>query len=210
MKKEISISIRTAYLLVFLLFITSCSSVYIKGDLANKNLSKNTIPIQISNLYEAVNTQKGIYITHDFHHDKLLKSLKNPQGKIIPKEEYTLIIEYHVTGLVDNIFSQLSAVTLGIIPLYSTSKADADIKILRGDTCVYETTIKNRFHSYYGLWWLFFYKENDPDCINSYVSGPCEFKIDAIRYRIERRISKLMEDKTVYDKIMPKEQTPSK
>ena len=175
--------------------------------MSNKNLNDKKIPIQISTLQE---TNVDSFSVSSPEEKKLLASLRDPSGKVIPKEKYTLIIDYKISSFGEKIISTISTLTLGIIPLYSTSDADANIKILRGDTCVYKTKIDSRIHTYYGFW-FFFLKTDSPDMLNWNESQNLNyFKYEAIRDRIEKRISKLMEDKTVYDKIMPKEQTPSK
>ena len=208
---KIIIPIKTTCLLTLTLFITSCASVYIKGDLANKNLSKNTIPIQISKLEEFANPKKIVPFLYERGHNNLLKSLKDPAGKVVPKEEYTLIIEYYVTDPTDEFIFSTSVLTLGIIPFHSSSDIEADIRILRGYKCVYKTIIKSQVHLRYGWWGFLFLKDPPPDSNRSFFIMNTDYpKIKIIRDRIERRISKLMEDKTVYDKIMPKEQTPSK
>ena len=182
----------------YLILLLSCQgcSTYIKGDLASKNLSDDPLPIMIAHLEEInIGDEPSIF---------LARSLKSPEGKFMPKEDYTLSIDYNVsTPVGDGLMTCATALTLGIIPLYSTCNTDAHVKIFKDDSIVYETEIDSRTHTVYG--WLLVYlaeKKESPDLINwNEGSGMKYFKYEAIRERIEGRLTTLMEDEAVYNQI---------
>jgi len=188
--------------LTTVLALQGCAT-HINGDLATEHLSSTPLPIQIVNLVEK-NVGTGSVYFHKSGYEDLLSSLKSADGKIIPAEEYTLVVDYNVSSLSDGLMPWVTMLTLGIIPLYSSSNADAYIQIFRGNSVVYETKIDSRTHTVYG-WWLVSRaeKERSPDMINWHEGAGIDyFKYEAIRNRIEGRLSKLMENESVYNQIM--------
>jgi hypothetical protein len=193
MKKYIYLSL--------LLTIQGCTS-YIKGDLASKNLSDHTLPLQIAHLEEKNIGQKSFLFSMK---KELAESLSSSAGKIIPPEEYTLVVDYDVSpSLSDAVMPWVTMVTLGVIPLYSTGNVDTKVQMIRGKSLVYKAEIDSRTHTFYG-WWALFHgaKRQSPDRIKyPEPARPNMLKHKAVRERIERRISKLMEDPPVYNQIM--------